>query len=98
MVLARISTDMMNPTWRAHPSAVQAMPAPCDRERAGEDARADGRERAGLRFAHSWARQIRPKASSGIFLLIFFYFLFLFLFLSHFLFIFNSLFELQIWM
>ena len=28
----------------------------------------------------------------------FFYFLFLFLFLSHFLFIFNSLFELQIWM
>ena len=28
-VLARISTDMMNPTWRAHPSAVQAMPAQC---------------------------------------------------------------------
>ena len=39
-----------------------------------------------------------PKPVLAFFSFSFFYFLFLFLFLSHFLFIFNSLFELQIWM
>jgi hypothetical protein len=83
-VLARISTDMMNPTWRAHPSAVQAMPAQCRAAswrdpHVSENRRGNGEEAGPRTEGAGWAEfwLVGPSRCSipFSFSFIFFYFL-----------------------